>query len=382
MNEQGVFTFKSSGLNELINSFLPKGFVETVNQAGPMIATKARALLLRPASYENAAARIQNGIAKSIENIANSKFASSIVDKASEFSDSVVSSDFVNNISVAVDEAINNIANSEVAQNVADKAAEFGDNVAKNIVKAVEVSKERIEALKQGNFEPVDFAENIRTNGVKLANRAIKLTEPMFDRIVPTAKAFTKAAVQKVGNVVNAVKENGNVRDAVVNITDFAARAKENVAERVDFVADKANSVYEAATEAINNSDSLEALKDKLLQVKAAFLEASEDNKKAISMEDAARAALKAANDRKEQAAERMSKMIDVLRAKVGELNDKTAKTINAANRFYGQAEESDRITRENNLMAAEVEKMIGGENIIDFSQNVEEAEIGHAKVA
>ena len=215
-----------------------------------------------------------------------------------------------------------------------------------------------------------------------MANRAIKLTEPMFDRIVPTAKAFTKAAVQKVGNVVNAVKENGNVRDAVVNITDFAARAKENVAERVDFVADKANSVYEAATEAINNSDSLEALKDKLLQVKAAFLEASEDNKKAISMEDAARAALKAANDRKEQAAERMSKMIDVLRDKVGELNDKTAKTINAANRFYGQAEESDRITRENNLMAAEVEKMIGGENIIDFSQNVEEAEIGHAKVA
>ena len=213
-----------------------------------------------------------------------------------------------------------------------------------------------------------------------MANRAIKLTEPMFDRIVPTAKAFTKAAVQKVGNVVNAVKENGNVRDAVVNITDFAARAKENVAERVDFVADKANSVYEAATEAINNSDSLEALKDKLLQVKAAFLEASEDNKKAISMEDAARAALKAANDRKEQAANKMAAMIQIINGKVSALNNQTAEIIDAANRFYGQAEESDRITEENKKMAEDVEKMIG--EIIEFPQKEEEAEIGHAKVA
>lgn len=371
MDGQGVFTFESSGLNKLIDSFLPKEFVAAVNQAGPMITTKARALLLRPASYQNAAARIKDGIAKSIENIANSEVAQSIADKAAEFSNSVVSSDFVNNISAAVDEAINNIANSEVAQNVADKAAEFGDNVAKNIVKAVEVSKERIEALKQGNFEPVDFAENIRTNGVKLANRAIKLTEPMFDRIVPTAKAFTKAAVQKVGNVVNAAKE----RDVVVNITDLASRAKDNVAERVDFVADKANSVYEAATEAINNSDSLEALKDKLLQVKAAFLEASEENKEAISREDAARAALKAANDRKKQAEEKMSKMIEVITGKVGALHTQTAEIIDAANRFYGQAEE-------NNKMAAEVEEMIGGENIIDFPQDVADSEKGRARAA
>ncbi len=376
MNEQGVFTFKSSGLNELINSFLPKGFVETVNQAGPMIATKARALLLRPASYENAAARIKDGIAKSIENIANSEVAQSIVDKASEFSDSVVSSDFVNNISVAVDEAINNIANSEVAQNIADKAAEFGDNVAKNIIKAVEVSEEKIEALKQGNFEPVDFAETVKTNGAKLANRAIKLTEPMFDRIVPTAKAFAKAAVQKVGNVVNAAMENDNVRDVVVNITDFAERAKENVAERVDFAADKVNSVYEAATEAINNSDSLEALKDKLLQVKAAFLEATEKNKEAISMEDAARAALEAANDRKKQAEEKMSKMIEVITDKVGALHTQTAEIINAANRFYGQAEE-------NNKMAEEVEDMINGDGkIIDFPQDVADSEKGRARAA
>ena len=376
MNGQGVFTFESSELNEKINSFLSKGFVEAVNQAGPVIATKARALLLRPASYQNAAARIKGGIAKSIENIANSEVAQSIVDKASEFSNSVVSSDFVNNISAAVDEAINNIANSEVAQNIADKAAEFGDNVAKNIIKAVEVSEEKIEALKQGNFEPVDFAETVKTNGAKLANRAIKLTEPMFDRIVPTAKAFAKAAVQKVGNVVNAAKENDNVRDAVVNITDFAARAKENVAERVDFAADKVNSVYEAATEAINNSDSLEALKDKLLQVKAAFLEATEKNKEAISMEDAARAALEAANDRKKQAEEKMSKMIEVITDKVGALHTQTAEIINSANRFYGQAEE-------NNKMAEEVEDMINGDGkIIDFPQDVADSEKGRARAA
>lgn len=369
MNGQGVFTFESNGLNEFIDSFLPKKFVEAVNQAGPVIATKARALLLRPASYENAAKRIQDGIAKSIENIANSKFASSIVDKASEFSDSVVSSDFVNNISEAVDEAINNIANSEVAQNIADKAAGFGDNVAKNIVKAVEVSKERIEALKQGNFKPVDFAENVKTNGVKLANRAIKLTEPMFDRIVPTAKAFTEAAAQKVDDVINAAKE----RVAVVNITDLASRAKDNVVKGVDYVAEKAGSVYKMATDAINNSDSLETLKDKLLQVQAAFLEATEKNKEAISMENAARDALKGAKDRENKAANKMAAMIQIINGKVSALNNQTAEIIDAADRFYGQAKESDRITED-------VEKMIG--EIIDFPRNEEEAEIGHAKVA
>ncbi len=375
MNGQGAFTFESNRLNEFIDSFLPKEFVAAVNQAGPMITTKARALLLRPASYENAAARIQKGIAKSIENIANSKFASSIVDKANEFSNSVVSSDFVNNISVAVDEAINNIANSEVAQNIADKAAEFGDNVAKNIIKAVEVSEERIEALKQGNFKPVDFAEKVKTNGVKLANRAIKLTEPMFDRIVPTAKAFTEAAVQKVGNVINAAKENDNVRTAVVNITDLASRAKENVAERVDFVADKANSVYEAATEAINNSDSLEALKN----LKTAFIEAVNNyNSAKIERADAKETYDNAVNINNESA-EKMAATIQKLEERVRAVNGETAQIISAAGRFRNEAEALKGQAARNNEMISEVEAMA---EIYEFPQNEEAAEIGHAKVA
>ena len=93
-------------------------------------------------------------------------------------------------------------------------------------------------------------------------------------------------------------------------------------------------------------------------------------------MEDAARAALEAANDRKKQAEEKMSKMIEVITDKVGALHTQTAEIINSANRFYGQAEE-------NNKMAEEVEDMINGDGkIIDFPQDVADSEKGRARAA
>ena len=87
-----------------------------------------------------------------------------------------------------------------------------------------------------------------------------------------------------------------------------------------------------------------------------------------------------AQNETDNNNANKMAAMFQIINGKVSALNNQTAEIIDAANRFYGQAEESDRITEENKKMAEDVEKMIG--EIIEFPQKEEEAEIGHAKVA